>query len=54
VQALQRKAEKTQGEIKATFDARVKRIRQEHEQSQAKLKHMIAGQLTAAAAKLER
>jgi uncharacterized membrane protein len=54
VQALQNKAEKTQGEIKATFDARVKRIRDDHEESQKKLKHLLAGQLTAAAARLEK
>jgi uncharacterized membrane protein len=53
VHALQEKAAKTQGEIKATFNARVKSIRQHHEQSQAKLKHALAQQLTAAAAKLE-
>ncbi len=54
VKALQNKAEKTQGEIKATFDARVKRIRDDHEESQKKLKHLLAGQLTAAAARLEK
>jgi uncharacterized membrane protein len=54
VQALQKKAEKTQGEIKATFDARVKRIRDDYEQSQTKLKHLLAGQLKDAAARLEK
>jgi len=54
VQALQKKAEKTQGEIKATFDARVKRIRDDYEQSQKKLKHLLAGQLKEAAARLEK
>ena len=54
MKALQNKAEKTQGEIKATFDARVKRIRDDHEESQKKLKHLLAGQLTAAAARLEK
>jgi len=54
VNALEKKAEKAHGEIKATLDTRVKHIREEHEQSEKKLKHMIAGQLTAAAAKLER
>jgi len=53
VHALQEKAAKTQGEIKATFNARVKSIRQHYEQSEAKLKHALAQQLTAAAAKLE-
>lgn len=53
IQALQKKAEKAQGDVKATIEARVKRIREHHEQSQVKLKHLIAGQLTAAAARLE-
>ena len=54
VQVLQKKAEKTQGEIKATFDARVKRIRDDYEESQKKLKHMLAGHLKEAAARLEK
>ena len=54
VHALQKKAEKAQGEIKATLDARIKRIRQEHEESEKKLKHLLAMQLTAAAARLEK
>jgi len=54
VQALQKKAEKAQGEIKATFDTRVKRIRGEYEQSQTRLKHLLAGQLKEAAARLEK
>jgi uncharacterized membrane protein len=54
VKALQKKAEKTQGDIKATFDARVKRIRDDYEESQTKLKHLLAGQLKAAAARLEK
>lgn len=53
VKALQKKAEKTQGDIKATFDARVKHIREEYEESEKKMKHLLAGQLTAAAARLE-
>jgi uncharacterized membrane protein len=53
IQALRKKAEKAHGDVKATIEARVKRIREHHEQSQAKLKHLVAGQLTAAAAKLE-
>ena len=54
VKALQKKAEKTQGEVKATFDARVKRIRDDYEQSQKKLKHLLAGHLKDAAARLEK
>lgn len=54
VQALQKKAQKAQGDVKTTLDARVKRIRDEYEQSEAKLKHLMAGQLTAAAARLEK
>jgi uncharacterized membrane protein len=54
VKALQKKAEKAQGDVKATIEARIKRIREEYDQSEAKLKHQLAGQLTAAAARLEK
>ena len=54
VQALQNKAAKAQGDIKATLDARAKHIREQYEQSVAKHKHLLAGQLKAAAAKLEK
>ena len=54
MKALQNKAEKTQGAIKATFEARVKWIRDDYDQSQAKLKHMLAGHLKEAAARLEK
>jgi len=54
VQALQKKAEKTQGDMKATFDARLKRIRDDYEQSEAKLRHLLARQLKEAAARLEK
>jgi len=54
VQALQKKAEKAQGDAKATIEARIKRIREDYEQSEAKLKRLVAGQLMAAAAKLEK
>ena len=54
VKALQNKAEKTQGAIKATFEARVMRIRDDNDQSQARLKHMLAGHLKEAAARLEK
>lgn len=54
IQALKKKAEKTQGEIKTTLDARVTRIQQDHEASQAKVKHLLAEQLKATAARIER
>ena len=54
VQALKKKAEKTQGEIKTTLDARVTRIQQDYELSQAKVKHLLAEHLKATAARLER
>ncbi len=54
VHALEKKAEKAQGEVKASLDARGKQIRADYQQSQAKMKHALAGQLTAAAAKLEK
>jgi uncharacterized membrane protein len=54
VLALQKKAEKAQGEIKANFDARVKRIRDDYHESETKMKHLLAGQLREAAAKLEK
>jgi len=54
VQALKKKAEKTQGEIKATLDARITRIQRDYEASQAKVEHLLAQQLKAAAARLER
>ena len=54
MQALQKKVAKAQGDVKATLDARAKRIREEYEESQAKLKHLLAGQLKEAAARLEK
>src|SRR5271165_6932503 len=54
VQTLKKKAEKTQGEIKATLDARVTRIQHDYEASQAKVKQLLAEQLKATAARLER
>jgi len=53
VNALQQKAAKARGDVKATLEARVAQIRQDFEQSEAKLKHLLAGQLRAAAARLE-
>jgi hypothetical protein len=54
VHSLKKKAEKTRGEIKATLDARVTRIQQDYEACQAKVKHLLAEQLKATAARLER
>jgi len=54
VQALKKKAEKAQGDIKVTLEARAKDIREEYEQSVVKQKHLLAGHLRAAAAKLEK
>ena len=54
LQALKMKAEKTQGEIRATLDARVKRIQQDYEASQAEIKHLLANKLKATAARLEK
>lgn len=54
VKALQKKAEKAHGDVKATIEARINRIREENERSQTKFKHMLASQLTAAAARLEK
>jgi chromosome segregation ATPase len=54
IQALKEKAEKVQGAIKATLEARVTRIQKDFEASQAKVKHLVADQLKAAAARLEK
>lgn len=54
IHALKKKAEKTQGKMKATLDARVTRIQKNYEASQAKFKHLLAEQLKATAATLER
>jgi uncharacterized membrane protein len=54
IQALKKKAQNTQGEIKATLDARVTRIQQDYEASQARVKHLFAEQLKAAAARLSK
>lgn len=54
VQALRKKAEKAHGDIKATLETRAKRIREDHEQFVTKQKHLLAGHLRAAAAKLEK
>jgi uncharacterized membrane protein len=54
VRALEKKAEKAHGDLKATLDRRAKRIREEYKQSEAKTKHLLAGQLRKAAARLEK
>jgi len=54
IKALKNKAEKTQGEIRSTLDARVTRIQRDHEASQGKVKHVLADQLRATAARIER
>lgn len=54
IHALKRKAEKAKGEFKATLEARVTRIQRDYEASQAKVKHLLAEQLKATAATLER
>ena len=54
VQALQKKAAKAQGDAKAAMDARVTQIREQYNQSVAKVKSLAAEQLKKAAAKLEK
>lgn len=54
IQAIKKKAEKAQGEIKSNLDARVTQIQQGYEASQARIKHVLAEQLKATAARLER
>jgi len=54
VAALEKKAAKAQSDMKAAFDARIRQIRDSYEHSEAKVKHMLAEQLTSAAARLER
>lgn len=54
VKALQMKAQNSQLEMKATLEARVAQIRENYEQTQGKLKHLVAEQLKQAAARLEK
>jgi predicted metalloendopeptidase len=54
VQALQKKAAKAHGDAKAAMDARVTQIREQYNQSVAKLRSLAAEQLKKAAAKLEK
>jgi len=48
------KAQNSQLEMKATLEARVAQIRENYEQTQGKLKHLVAEQLKQAAARLEK
>jgi len=52
IKALQKKAEQSQAEMKATLDARAAQIRNDYEQTEARLKHLVAEQLKEAAARL--
>ena len=54
IKALQTKAEQSQAEMKAALNARVAQIRNDYEQTDTKLKHLVAEQLKAAAARLEK
>ena len=54
ISALQKKAEQSQAEMKATLEARAGQIRNDYEQTEARLKHLVAEQLKAAAARLEK
>jgi len=54
VNALQKKAQKAQGDVKATFDARIGQLRNHCEQAEKNMKHLLAGQLKEAAARLEK
>lgn len=54
VKDLQKKVAKAQGEVKATLNARAKEIQEDYQHAVANQKHLLAGQLKAAAARLER
>ena len=54
VAALQNKAEKAESNAKAALNARIRETRESYEQSEAKVKHMLAEKLTSAAARLEK
>lgn len=53
VKALQKKAEQSRVEMKVTLDARATQIRKDYEQTESKLKHLVAEQLKQAAARIE-
>jgi hypothetical protein len=52
IEALERKAASTQGELKATLDRRIEQIRRDYDDSQARIKDMLADHLTELAAHL--
>jgi uncharacterized membrane protein len=54
IAALQTKAEQSQAKMKAALNARVAQIRNDYEQTDTKLKHLVAEQLKAAAARFEK
>lgn len=54
IEALQKKAQKAQGEVKATLEERIKRIHEDHDQSVKKFKHLVAEDLHAAGAQVEK
>jgi len=54
VQDLKKKIAKPQGDVKTTLDARAKLLREEYQEAVTKQKHLLAGQLRTAAARLER
>lgn len=52
--ALRKKAEETHGEIKAVLEARAARIQRDFEASQTNIRRLLAEQLKAAAARIEK
>jgi uncharacterized membrane protein len=54
VRALEKKAEKARGDAKAALDAQIRRIRQDYEATDAKLRQMLAERLRSAAARLKK
>jgi len=53
IEALQKKGEKAHGALKATLDERIKRIRDDYDQSAARMKRLVAAELRQAAARVE-
>jgi uncharacterized membrane protein len=54
VHALEQKAAKAQGDAKAAINARITQLREEYEQSEARLRSVAAGELRKAADKIEK
>ena len=54
IKALQKKAEQSQAGMKGTLDARAAQIRNDYEQTEVKLKRLVAEQLKGAAARLQK